>query len=117
MVPAGCGGTALTRPGPACDPRSMNTNLSVSPSQAEPAPVPESALQDLAAAEADAWITRIALAERACCCPAKPSAVGIMPSATDRSEPIDLMLCGHHYRIYEAGLQTAGAVLHYAPRG
>ena len=94
----------------------MNTNLSVSRAKPSQRRSRNRRCKILAAAEADAWITRIALAERACCCPAKPSTVEIMPSASDRSEPIDLMLCGHHYRIYEAGLQTAEAVLHYAPR-
>jgi hypothetical protein len=34
-----------------------------------------------------------------------------MPAPAGRPEPTDLLLCGHHYRIAEAGLNAVGAVI------
>jgi hypothetical protein len=45
--------------------------------------------------------------EPACCCPARPVVRVIMPPAKDRRHPVDLLLCGHHYR---ASLQALAAV-------
>jgi hypothetical protein len=33
----------------------------------------------------------------------------IMPPTADRAHPVDLWLCGHHYRASLAALLTAGA--------
>jgi hypothetical protein len=63
------------------------------------------------------WIVRLELASRACCCPAKPSVVAIMPSGPDRAGPADLMLCGTHYRAAAEGLQAAGAVVYTGSLG
>jgi hypothetical protein len=49
------------------------------------------------------------VAARACCCPARPVVTGVMPSAAGRSHPVDLLLCGHHFRVSQASLQAAGA--------
>lgn len=46
---------------------------------------------------------------RACCCPARPAVKVIMPPARDRSHPVDLWLCGHHYRASRVALELAGA--------
>ena len=51
----------------------------------------------------------LSTAERACCCPAKPAVVVVMPSAAGRDHPTDLLLCGHHYRAARAALAAAGA--------
>jgi len=40
----------------------------------------------------------IGIAERACCCPARPVVKAVMPATASRPEPVDLLLCGHHYR-------------------
>jgi len=32
-----------------------------------------------------------------------------MPSAVGRSHPVDLLLCGHHFRVNQASLQAACA--------
>ena len=50
-------------------------------------------------------------ADRACCCPARPSVVAVMPAAPGRDHPTDLLLCGHHYRVYRRALAAAGAVI------
>ena len=40
----------------------------------------------------------IGVAERACCCPARPVVRAVMLATARRPEPVDLLLCGHHYR-------------------
>ncbi len=54
----------------------------------------------------------ISVAERACCCPARPVVRVMMPAAAARPEPVDLLLCGHHYRAGHAALCAAGAVVY-----
>ena len=51
----------------------------------------------------------ITLADRACCCPARPVVRVILPPAPGRLDPVDLLLCGHHYRVSQAALHAAGA--------
>jgi hypothetical protein len=51
----------------------------------------------------------LAMAGRACCCPAHPVVTVIMPPAPGRPHPAELLLCGHHYRVHRAALQAAGA--------
>lgn len=51
----------------------------------------------------------IAANERACCCPARPIVTVMMPPTASRPYPMDLLLCGHHYRVSQAGLRAAGA--------
>jgi hypothetical protein len=53
----------------------------------------------------------LAVAGRACCCPAKPVAVAIMPPTASRPHATDLLLCGHHYRACRDGLAVAGAAV------
>jgi hypothetical protein len=50
-------------------------------------------------------------ADRACCCPARPSVVAVMPAVPGRDHPTDLLLCGHHYRVPRQALAAAGAVI------
>jgi hypothetical protein len=63
------------------------------------------------------WIVRLELAPRACCCPAKPSVVAIMPSKLDWAEPTDLLLCSRHYQAAAEGLLAAGAVVYSGSLG
>ncbi len=58
----------------------------------------------------------IGLAERACCCPARPVVRAVMPATARRQEPVDLLLCGHHYRAGQTALRAAGAAV-YDARG
>ncbi len=56
---------------------------------------------------------------RACCCPARPAVKVTMPPAAGRPRPVDLWLCGHHYRASSAALLLAGALVEDidVPRG
>jgi hypothetical protein len=46
---------------------------------------------------------------RSCCCPARPAVKVIMPPTAGRTHPVDLWLCGHHYRASYVALLQAGA--------
>ncbi|HEY7261982.1 MAG TPA: hypothetical protein VH589_10915 [Trebonia sp.] len=48
---------------------------------------------------------------RACCCPARPVVRVIMPPTAGRTHPVDLWLCGHHYRASVHALLAAGATV------
>ena len=50
-------------------------------------------------------------AGRACCCPAHPAVIVVMPSSPGRPHQTDLLLCGHHYRWSRARLAAAGATV------
>ena len=64
------------------------------------------------AAEGQAgWSGPPRLAERSCCCPARPVVMVLIPSATARRHPVDLLLCGHHYLSSKAALAAAGAIV------
>jgi hypothetical protein len=49
---------------------------------------------------------------RACCCPARPVVTVVMPPTASRPHRVDLLLCGHHFRVTQAALQTAGAAVY-----
>ncbi len=53
--------------------------------------------------------------DRACCCPAQPVVRVIMPPTAERRHPVDLMLCGHHYRVSRQALAAAGARIENLP--
>jgi hypothetical protein len=48
---------------------------------------------------------------RACCCPGRPIVRVVMPPSASRPAPADLLLCGHHYRMHQAALGVAGAIV------
>jgi len=50
--------------------------------------------------------------DRACCCPAQPVVRAIMPPVPQRPHPVDLLLCGHHYRVCRQALIAAGALIY-----
>lgn len=58
-----------------------------------------------------AWRTSARQAERADCCPARPTLVAVIPPALGRSDPVDLLLCRHHHRAHARALATAGATV------
>jgi hypothetical protein len=62
------------------------------------------------------WASVFVGAERACCCSARPAVVAVFPARAGRSQPVDLLLCGHHYRECRAEVEAAGAVVHCLPR-
>ena len=53
--------------------------------------------------------------DRACCCPARPVVRVIMPPAPGRAHPVDLLLCGHHYRTSRVALAATGAAIEGLP--
>lgn len=55
---------------------------------------------------------RHVMADRSCCCPARPVVTVIMPPAPGRLHPVDLLLCGHHFRASRAALTAAGAAVY-----
>lgn len=48
--------------------------------------------------------------QRACCCLAPPSVIAVIP-ANDRRGPVELLLCGHHYRQSRPALVASEATL------
>ena len=52
-----------------------------------------------------------AIPSRACCCPGRPVVRVIMPPPAGRADPVDLWLCGHHYRVSLEALRAAGAIV------
>jgi hypothetical protein len=69
----------------------------------------------MAAGAPEAWQRALRFAERACCCPAKPAVVALMPPAPGRSRAVDLLLCRHHYLASRKALAAAGATV-FDPR-
>jgi hypothetical protein len=53
--------------------------------------------------------------DQACCCPAQPVVRVIMPPTPKRPHSVDLLLCGHHYRISRQALAAAGARIEAVP--
>jgi hypothetical protein len=37
--------------------------------------------------------------------------MAVMPATTRRPQPVELLLCGHHYRVSRDALEKAGAVI------
>ncbi len=61
------------------------------------------------------WMRKLRLAERACCCPAKPAMVAVLAARPGSSEQVDLFLCRHHGRVSQASLAAAGATVYKLP--
>jgi hypothetical protein len=53
--------------------------------------------------------------DRACCCPAQPVVRVIMPPTAERQHSVDLLLCGHHYRVSRPALEAARARIENLP--
>ena len=52
---------------------------------------------------------------RACCCPGPPVVRVIMPASATRPRPVDLLLCGHHYRVSLAAVMAAHGTIEVLP--
>jgi hypothetical protein len=61
------------------------------------------------------WSSPLCAEDRACCCPARPVVRVIMPPVPGRPHAVDLLLCGHHYRISRQVLAAAGATVYDLP--
>ena len=57
------------------------------------------------------WRSLVTSASQACCCPARPAVVVLMPPALGRPHRTDLLLCRHHYRASRQALTAAGATV------
>jgi hypothetical protein len=57
------------------------------------------------------WLKLLTSASRACCCPARPAVVVLMPATPGRPHRTDLLLCRHHYRVSQKALTEAGALV------
>jgi hypothetical protein len=53
--------------------------------------------------------------DRACCCPAQPVVRAIIPPSPQRRHSVDLLLCGHHYRVSRQALAAARARIENLP--
>jgi hypothetical protein len=53
--------------------------------------------------------------DRACCCPGQPVVRVIMPPTPGRRHSVDLLLCGHHYRVHRQALAAAHARIENLP--
>ena len=53
--------------------------------------------------------------DRACCCPGRPVVRVIMPPTAARPYPVDLLLCGHHYRVCREKLAARGTDIYDLP--
>ena len=52
---------------------------------------------------------------RACCCPGRPLVRVIIPASPARPHHIDLLLCGHHYRVSQAAIAASHATAEPLP--
>jgi len=59
--------------------------------------------------------SRIWREDRACCCPGQPVVRVIMPPVPGRRHSVDLLLCGHHYRVSQKALAAARARVEILP--
>lgn len=57
------------------------------------------------------WFGPPRIAERNCCCPARPVVLALIPPVSERRHSVDLLLCGHHYLSSKATLSVVGAVV------
>lgn len=55
------------------------------------------------------WTAELVAAERACCCSAKPIVAVVLPTLDLDSDPVALLLCGHHYRAGRSRLEAKRA--------
>jgi hypothetical protein len=53
--------------------------------------------------------------DRACCCPSRAMVKVLMPPTAERTYQVDLLLCGHHFRVSQWTLAASGAVAHTIP--
>jgi len=67
-------------------------------------------IADASAAPRIDW-DALSTASRACCCPAKPAVLVIMPATPHRPHRTDLLLCMHHFRVSQDALRAAGAIV------
>ena len=108
-VPAEDESSALTRPGItpllACSPRREDRRMQMFGHHKTVTRADRAKLADELAGIGMA----LGVGERACCCPARPVVRVMMPATATRPEPVDLLLCGHHYRVSRQALAAVHA--------
>ena len=67
--------------------------------------------QDRLAGDQAGWAGPPRLADRSCCCPARPVVRVLLPPAPARPHSVDLLLCGHHYLVSRTALAAADAAV------
>ena len=77
--------------------------------QAAPTTRPISPAEDGGTWAPDSPLT---IPDHACCCTAKPMVKVIMPATASRPHPVDLWLCGHHWRVSPPAIIAAGATVY-----
>jgi hypothetical protein len=55
---------------------------------------------------------RLAAADRACCCLARPVVLVLLPPTARHAHAVDLLFCGHHYHGCKDALDAAGALVY-----
>ena len=55
------------------------------------------------------------MSDTACCCPSRPVVGVLMPPTSDRPHPVELLMCGHHFRLSQWTLAATGAVAQVIP--
>lgn len=63
-----------------------------------------------AADDQTVWFGPPGLADRSCCCPARPVVRVLIPPSSVRPHFVDLFLCRHHYLASRGALAAANAV-------
>ena len=53
--------------------------------------------------------------DKACCCPSRPIVRVLMPAVPGRPYRVDLLLCGHHFRLSQWTLASVGAEARVLP--
>ena len=53
--------------------------------------------------------------DRACCCSARPVVRVLMPATPSRPYRVELLLCGHHFRLSQWTLAAADGVAQVVP--
>jgi hypothetical protein len=71
-------------------------------------PMPDVTVESEAHVQTEIW------SGRACCCPAKPVVLVIMPPTAGRPQPTELLLCWQHYLVSQRSLAAARATAHLA---
>ena len=74
-------------------------------------PASVSLISELLANGPQAWRSALRSAGRACCCPARPAVIVVMPPSQGRTRAADLLLCRHHYNVSRRALAAVGAAV------
>jgi hypothetical protein len=83
----------------------MRDDISSQPILTPADAAPSSALDDMP----EGLLEPVGPNEQSCCCTSRPAVRAVLPATPERDHPVDILLCGHHYRRSSARLADAGA--------